>query len=148
MRYNFFDYQYSMLDPLKVWGLINMALGWSGALSTDPLLRHIGFQAMGWGVIDATLALFGQHSANCKAEIARRGKMPRDRMRHEVRSFRRLLLINAGLDVGYVLGGLWLLLTAGERRERRGMGLGILIQSLFLLCYDAALAQDVKHRWG
>jgi hypothetical protein len=148
MRENFYDYQHNRLDMLKVWGLINVALGWSASLSRDRLVRHVGFQAIAWGGIDALLAFFGQQNANQKAEETRRGKMPGKQIARDIRGFRRLLLINAGLDVGYILGGLWLMVSARERRERQGMGLGILIQGLFLLLFDALLAEEVRRKWG
>jgi hypothetical protein len=66
----------------------------------------------------------------------------------EVRNFRRILQFNTGLDVGYMLAGLWLIKTAGQRRQRTGMGLGIIVQGLFLFVYDGLLALDVGRRWG
>ncbi|NJM05009.1 hypothetical protein HC891_00430 [Candidatus Gracilibacteria bacterium] len=52
------------------------------------------------------------------------------------------MLVNAGLDVGYILGGLALLRS--EQPGRQGMGLSIVMQGAFLLAYDAWLANDVR----
>lgn len=50
----------------------------------------------------------------------------------ERRNLRRLLWLNAGLDVLYVLGGLLL-----QRRQHwRGHGWGIIIQGSFLFLFD------------
>lgn len=49
-------------------------------------------------------------------------------------SFRRILLINAGLDVGYiVVGGV---LLAMKRPMLRGFGAAVCVQGLFLLAFD------------
>jgi hypothetical protein len=50
-----------------------------------------------------------------------------------------IVLINAGLDIGYVLSGLWLIRTAKRRAERVGMGAGIVPQGLFLFGLDSLL---------
>jgi hypothetical protein len=97
-------------------------------------------QAIVWGAIDAALAWFGRRGARDK--ISRGAKDdPR-----QARRFRTILLINAGLDVGYVAGGWALLRGARGRDERTGMGLGIIIQGLFLLVYDSVLAWMVGRR--
>jgi hypothetical protein len=147
MAANFFEYQQQKLDILKWWGLGSVVLGAAGMLQAGPRVRHAGMQALTWGAIDAALAFAGQHGAAGKARRLDQGALSEDDLAREIRNFRRILLINAGLDVGYVLGGVWLLATAGERHERQGMGMGIIIQGLFLLLYDTALAQDVQHRW-
>jgi hypothetical protein len=74
----------------------------------------------------------------------------RDRRRaglvQAARRFRTILLINAGLHVGYVAGSWALLRGARGRDDRAGMGLGIVIQGLFLLVYDGVLACMIGRR--
>jgi hypothetical protein len=143
----FFAYQQRQLGILKAWGLGSVVVGLVSLLSPAPRVRHAGLQALSWGAIDAALALIGQRSARRKAQRAQHGDLDRIAITREVRIFRRILLINSALDMGYVLGGLWLLRTADERQSRQGMGLGIIVQGLFLLIYDALLARDVGRRW-
>jgi hypothetical protein len=64
----------------------------------------------------------------------------------QAQHFRTILLINAGLDVVYVIGGWALLRRARGRDKRAGTGLGIVVQGLFLLVYDSVLAWRVG-RW-
>lgn len=52
----------------------------------------------------------------------------------EIEAFRRLLLVNAGLDVGYLVTG-WILLTRTDPLVR-GFGRAILIQGAFLMVLD------------
>jgi hypothetical protein len=124
-----------------------MVAGLASLLHPAPRVRHAGLQALSWGAIDAVLALIGRRSARRKAQRAQQGDLDSATIARAIGTFRRILLINSVLDVGYVLGGLWLLRTAGERQSRQGMGLGIIVQGLFLLIYDALLARDVTRRW-
>ena len=55
--------------------------------------------------------------------------------------------MNAGLDIGYVALGLWLMQHFKARPDRRGMGLGILIQGLWLFLFDGLVSQEVRSRW-
>jgi hypothetical protein len=144
---DFFEYQERQLGILKAWGLGSVVVGLASLPVPEPRTRQAGLQALTWGAIDAALALFGRRGARRKAQQARQGELDRAAIARERRTFRRILLINSALDVGYMLGGLWLLRTAGERRERQGMGLGIMVQGLFLFIYDALLARDVGRRW-
>lgn len=139
-RDEFFPWQRRVLGILLGWGLLSMLAG--AALATRPslALRHFGFQALAWGAIDALLALFGRRSA-----VRKQGDPGVDALA-EARTFRTILAANAGLDVGYIAGGRYLLRTANGRPERVGMGWGIVVQGLFLLLYDTGLALTVQ-RW-
>ena len=137
---DFFRFQHRALGVLWVWGLGSVAAGVPALLSRDRRIRQAGVQAIIWGAIDAALAWFGRRGARNKLSIdANDGA-------HQARRFRTILLINAGLDVGYVTAGWAILRGARGRDERVGMGLGIIIQGLFLLIYDSVLAAMVG-RW-
>ncbi len=55
-----------------------------------------------------------------------------------MRNFRRILHVNAVLDVGYMLSGTWLMLRFKTQRERRSMGVGIIVQGLWLFSMIAS----------
>lgn len=145
---DFFAYQQRRLDILKFWGVGNVVVGAAAAICPEPVVRHIGLQSIGWGAIDAALAIAGQRSAGAKARQLAQGELAASHVDEEVRHLHRLVLVNAGLDAGYVVGGLWLFITAGQRRHRQGMGLGIMAQGLFLLLYDGFLAREIEHRYA
>lgn len=48
--------------------------------------------------------------------------------------FRRLLLLNAGLGVGYIATGI--VLVTRKRPILRGFGVAVLVQAVFLLAFD------------
>jgi hypothetical protein len=148
MANGFFAYQRRKLDILKYWGVGNVLYGAVGWLFPHPVVKHICLQAASWGAIDAALAVVGQRGALHKDQQWKQGELSEHDLGREVRNFRHILLFNAFLDFIYIFGGYRLWSTAGERRSRQGMGIGIIIQGLFLLLYDALLARDVGRRWG
>ena len=131
---SFFHYQERVLGWLGAWGLASVGAGLPLLLSRSKPLRHAGMQALAWGAIDALLAWAGGRGAR-RTIASGAGDAER-----AARRFRLILLINAGLDIGYVAGALALISRAQGRPERLGMGWGILPQGLFLLCYDTLLA--------
>jgi hypothetical protein len=144
---SFYDYQRRRLGILLAWGLGSMLAGPLALLSRDALWRQFGVQTFSWGAIDALLAFFGRRGARRNAARRERDELsPADELR-EARRFRAILLLNAGLDVLYIAGGA-ALAWRQRRRDRRGMGLGIIPQGAFLLAYDCLLAREVGRRFG
>jgi hypothetical protein len=144
---NFFVYQRRALTPLLRWGIGSSLLGAGLLLVPRPFWRQFGLQAVSWGVIDVLLAMFGRRQALVRAEQFAGGTLDESDAEREAANFERMLLINAGLDVGYIAaGGLTAAVFAGHP-DRRGLGMGILVQGLFLLLFDALLARDVRQRF-
>jgi hypothetical protein len=111
------------------WSIFSVASGLPLAASRAPLLRGLGQQFIAWGTIDGAIALAGHWSNQRKAE--------QGVATEEIEKLRRLLLVNAGLDVFYVAGGLALVARRGQNDPYwRGMGLGIVVQGGFLLAFD------------
>ena len=100
----------------------------------SALLEHFGIQIAGWGA--AELA-FG---ATALATLATRDLAAATRLD-------RLLWLNVGLDAGYVLVGLTLLVTGWRLGRRLGMvgaGLAIVIQGIALGLLDLVLASQIS----
>lgn len=129
----FYRFQRLAGSALLGWGAANVAAGAAGLALANPVLRQVGLQALVWGAIDALIALAGRRAA------ARQEAQGAD-SQTQARRFRTIVLANAALDVGYVAAGLALIRRAAARPERAGMGLGMLLQGLFLLLFDSALA--------
>ncbi|MBK7216945.1 MAG: hypothetical protein IPH95_07770 [Candidatus Promineofilum sp.] len=118
--------------------LTSLLLGWAAASigtglvlwrGDDPLRRGVGEQYAGWGVINAIIALVARRppaQANMLVETAARK-----------RTLSRLLWVNTGLDVLYILGGRRVMRNRGATDARwRGRGLGIVLQGGFLFFFD------------
>jgi hypothetical protein len=127
---------------LLVWSTISVIAG-IVLLVPGPLWQGVGLEAIVWGVIDAGIALIGGWVT--RRRHARQAE-PSDPavMSHEAHNLRRLLLINAGLDVLYVVAGVTLALTLGaDNPFWRGNGWGIVVQGGFLLFFDLVHALGV-----
>ena len=147
MQGNFYGYQHKRFLLLLGWGLLSVIAGFALQLNPKPFWKQFGIQALLWGAIDAALALFGIIGADKKGKRYVFGELGPTDEQKEARSFYRILLINTGLDVGYVALGAWLMQRFKTRADRRGMGLGILIQGLWLFLFDGLVSQEVRSDW-
>jgi hypothetical protein len=116
---------------LLLWSVLSMVGGALIFRGGGPFRRGFGAQAMGWGAVDGLIAgigLAGQRRA--RAAAAGDGE-------HAARKLRRLLWINALLDVCYMAGGVWLGRSkGGSNPGRRGQGWSIVVQGAFLFWFD------------
>jgi hypothetical protein len=123
---------------LLAWNVLNFLVGAAltlGApMTPDPARRRgLASQFIGWAVINIGIAVFGAWATE-----RRRASLPNpdapEAAAREARNLSRLLWINAGLDMLYMVGG------ARLQRNRKpmwsGMGSGIIFQGLFLLIFD------------
>lgn len=147
MEHNFFTYQRRRLRTLLGWGIGSTLTGLPLLLSRRPFWRNTGLQAIGWGMIDAILALIGSANARRNAVRMEMGELDLHDAEEEARKFQRILWINAGLDLLYIGGGLELARRSSGQPARRGTGVGIAVQGLFLLLFDSLLAREVDRRW-
>ena len=101
--------------------------------SVGPTLRAFGRQTAAWGAINLAIAAVG--AARARSHPA------------EATRLRRTLLINAGLDVGYVAAGAHVAhhrSTFGGRvapEAARGHGLAVVTQGLGLMALDLYYAR-------
>ncbi|SDG01322.1 DUF6992 family protein [Klenkia brasiliensis] len=114
---------------LGAWAAGSVVLG--GVLAARPATRAFGRQTAGWGAVDGVIAAAGARN--------RRRRGPTDPAR-----LRRVLLVNAGLDVGYLVAGAALL--RGDRW--RGDGAAVLVQGAFLLALDGTAAAALRPTAG
>ncbi len=104
--------------------------------SVGPTLRAFGRQTAAWGAINLAIAAVG--AARARSHPA------------EATRLRRTLLINAGLDVGYVAAGAHVAhhrSTFGGRvspEAARGHGLAVVTQGLGLMALDLYYARRLN----
>ncbi len=110
---------------LGVWAVGSVIAG--AALAARPRTRGAGRQTLLWGAVDGAIVTGGA--------LARRRRGPTDPAR-----LRQVLLVNAGLDVGYVATG-----AALVRHGRwAGDGRAVVVQGAFLLVLDATAARALR----
>ncbi len=119
------DVEVRLTQVLGGWAAGSVLVG--GALSASPRTRGFGRQTAAWGAVDGLIAYVGGRKR------ARSG--PTD-----PRRLRRVLLLNAGLDVGYLAAGAWLV----RRTRWAGDGWAVLVQGAFLLVLDGAAARALR----
>lgn len=127
---------------LLIWSAFSIVGGALLMFFAAPFWRSVGLQGLVWGVIDAAIAGFGLRSLRRKLNRSDANR-PAVLLK-EARNLRRLLLINAGLDMLYVVGGV-VVLTRFDTDFARGNGVGITVQGGFLLLFDTFYAYRVQH---
>lgn len=136
---------------LGAWGLGSVAVGEllrrAGRRRGSAFLVGFGRQQSGWGAIDAAIAGFGAIRSRQKQA----GLPDPDAaavQESERSSLHRILLVNTGLDLLYLAGGVLLIVASDAVSRRsgreaalvRGDGAGVLLQGGFLLVLDSAFA--------
>jgi hypothetical protein len=107
------------------WAVGSVLVG--AALSADPRTRGFGRQTAAWGLVDGAVALVGARR--------RATGQPTDPAR-----LRRVLVVNAWLDVCYLAAGAELLRRPRWRRD----GAAVLVQGAFLLWLDGTAARRLR----
>ncbi len=134
-------YQEAMSRRLLRWSVLSIAVGFV-LTPLNSFWRGFGWQAVGWGVIDAAIALFGRESARKRQALPDAAT----RLERERHNLSLLLWINAGLDVLYLLGGRALAERRQSSRMLRGTGWGIVLQGAFLFLFDVYHAINLPRR--
>ncbi len=137
---NIWQYQTLITRRLRAWAISNIAGGTLLILRPHPFAQGFGIQSAAWGLVNLLIAIFGQRSSERRA--ADPGAHTPETLAAETKKLRRILWLNAGLDVGYMLGG-WLLARHKGREDARwrGQGWGIVLQGVFLCLFDVVHAR-------
>jgi hypothetical protein len=124
---------------LVVWGAASLLVG-SILLALlrlrrhqSPLLYHVALQTALWGAIDLVLALLGLRRLELR-DLAGATRLD------------RFLWLNVGLDAGYVMVGLTLLVVGWRAPQRPGLvgaGLAVMTQGSALAILDLLLAGQI-----
>ena len=128
---------------LGIWSALSVAVGAAGLAAHAvgawpsawaPVALGFSIQCLVWGAIDGAIAWFGARDRRRKLAAARPAA---DRAGAAFGArLLRLLRLNAGLDVLYVVAGI-AVLALWRTPEGLGHGLGVIVQGGFLLVFDA-----------
>ena len=118
------------------WAAANMVAGAVGMSRTQGEQRAFHQMNLGWNVVNAGLAASGlwrvMHSNPAVLDAWH--------SRLEWEKTQRLFLFNAGLDIGYVMAGMWMRVKgqhATTHAERwKGFGKSLILQGAFLFVFD------------
>jgi hypothetical protein len=146
MQASFYRYQQRRVRMLSAWGMGSVLAGAGFICLKKVFWKQFGWQMLLWGAIDALIVVVALRFTRRKIALVDRGELEAQVVNRDVRNLRRLALFNTCLDVGYVTSGV---LVARRARDEgcRGMGIGIILQGTWLLCFDSWLSWDIKKRW-
>ena len=128
------------LIRLVVWGGASLLVGSMllGLMRVrgyrSSLLDHFGIQTAAWGSIDLALAAIGLHGLELR-DLTGATRLD------------RFLWLNIGLDVGYVLVGITLLVLGWRLARRMGLvgaGMAVIVQGSALALLDLVLANHIS----
>ncbi len=137
------------LRRVGIWGGANLLAGTSLALTRgddEEWVGAFGMQSAGWGAVNGAIALFGILRSPAPApSSAAEAQTAEDRLAH-------ILLVNLGLNVGYMGVGATMMLLAGDEPSRgeriRGHGGAVVLQGLGLFILDLVAYLESRDRLG
>ncbi len=141
--------QQNAMKILGSWAVGNIALGAALANRAEGEVKHFHQMNAGWNVINLVIAGFGWYGVS-KIDPSSFDLYTTVQEQHK---FQKILLFNAGLDIGYMLGGAYLIERAKNTTERperlKGFGKAIVLQGAFLFTFDVitcvAISSDNKN---
>ncbi len=127
MQNPIWKFESDLTNRLLVWSILSLLSGLYIWFATNEFGRGFGIQLVAWGAVDAAIAIVGARTATRRKSTADPKK--------EALFIRKVLWINFGLDVLYILGGFWVIQTYSESFWQ-GTGWGIVLQGAFLFLFD------------
>ena len=125
------------MKVLGGWALANMAIGSVAYFSLSGKKKYFNQMNLMWNVVNLGLATAGYFGA--KADLNQQLSLAQSI--NDQHKIEQILLLNAGLDVGYMAAGLYLnergLRKSSERFQ--GYGQSLILQGAFLLVFDGAM---------
>jgi hypothetical protein len=143
--FNLWGFQQRTSPMLLVWALGSTASWILGMRNQNGALAGFGSQFARWGAINAILTAFGISSIKRNLAQQRQGEISAEELAWQTKNFERLVLLNAGLDNGYIAAVAELATPSpiqGDKPEERsvsfrnGVGLGIMSRGAFLRIWN------------
>ncbi len=126
--FEIYGFQRKSMPALMVWSVGSILSGLVVIRSWEKQRKGMGSQFIAWGLINGLIAWFGWRGAQKKQLARLEGVLTEYERVKETAMFEKIFWINAGLDVGYILGGSWLKRKNSRDDFKLGMGLGVQIQ--------------------
>ena len=121
---------------LGSWALVNMGVGAVLVGNAEGAEKHFHQMNIGWNAINLGIAAFGYFQTR-KSDPASFGLQATI---DENYSMQKVILFNAGLDVGYIASGFFLIEKSKNVEENaelwEGFGKSIVLQGGFLFLFD------------
>nr|WP_271543474.1 hypothetical protein [Pelobium sp.] len=125
------------------WALLNLGVSGLTYFKANGTNKYFHQMNVMWNVVNLGLATAGYFGA--KADLNKQLTLAQSI--HDQHQVEKILLLNAGLDLGYVATGFYL----NERGQRKssdrlkGYGKSLMLQGAFLLLFDGTLYAFQQH---
>ncbi|WP_020570052.1 DUF6992 family protein [Neolewinella persica] len=130
------DHQKTAMLTLGGWAVTNIALGATLQGNAEGSTKHFHRMNALWNTVNLGIAGLGYFAALKTDPSAL--DMATSLQKHH--AFQKVLLFNAGLDIGYIAGGLYLTERAKRpdvnQDQLKGFGQSIMLQGAFLFVFD------------
>jgi hypothetical protein len=124
---------------LGSWAVVNMATGIYGWANRDGQQKYFNQMNFFWNTVNLSIAGFALYN-NLQSDLTLQSS---EAIIASHLNTEKTLLINSGLDVGYIGAGFLLRYLStkniGNTDLLRGYGNSIILQGAFLLCFDLCL---------
>jgi len=130
--------QKTAMTILGTWAVGNIAVGSILSSRQEGEIKYFNQMNAGWNAVNLVIAGLGYYGV-MKMDASGLDMYSSIQEQYKIQ---KVLLFNAGLDVGYMLGGAYLIersknVTANKNPERlKGFGKSILLQGGFLFVFD------------
>jgi len=121
------------MTVLSGWAILNIGVGLGAMRSTNGQTKYFHQMNALWNTINLGLGAVGYFTASSVLDVTTLGEVLDNQM-----NFEKILLVNAGLDVGYIMTGFFLKERALNKSSDRlrGFGNSLLLQGSFLMVFD------------
>lgn len=121
---------------LGSWATLNIISGSVGFFNSSGDTKYFHQMNAAWNIVNLGIAGFGYHGASNLDSNLKYAEALK-----EMRSFEKIMLINAGLDLVYIGAGAWLWKRGLDKNSDRQVGYGksLIVQGGFLLVFDTTL---------
>ncbi len=146
---NFFHNQQTSLALLSGWSVANLSLS---PISSDNLFNPSSnldyFHQMNFffNVINGAIAGFAHYEVNRRSKLSWTYSEIEEQRKKALKSIK----FNMGLDISYILGGIFLKNLANKADQKYsqyiGYGNSLIIQGAYLFLYDAVFLRKIRKR--
>ncbi|MBO6585703.1 MAG: hypothetical protein JJ953_06330 [Gracilimonas sp.] len=132
-----YDLQKKGMIFLGSWATLNILSGSTGYFLSEKSTKYFHQMNAGWNLVNAGIAGFALYSIS-QIDVA---SLSYTQSLNELQRLDKFLLLNTGLDVGYMSTGAWLWERGIRKKSSRleGYGKSLIVQGGFLLVFDLVL---------
>ena len=132
-----FDLQKKGMIILGSWATLNIISGSTGYFLSEKSGKYFHQMNAGWNLVNAGIAGFALYNISQLDASA----LTYTESLNELQKLDKILLLNTGLDVGYMATGAWLWERGLRKNSNRlkGYGKSLIIQGAFLFTFDLIL---------